>query len=134
MISFSGINWLAVVVGVVVSNALGFLWYGPLFGNAWLRMIGKRREDLKASSSMYVVTAVASAITMIALALIVKAFGSATALDGAIVGAVASIGIASTATFVYTTFEGPPTNVWMLNAAYQLVVYIIMGAVFAIWG
>jgi hypothetical protein len=43
------------------------------------------------------------------------------------------VGIGATATFVYTTFEGPPTNVWMLNAAYQLVIYAVIGGVFAVW-
>ena len=32
----SNINWLAVVVGAVVSFLVGWLWYSPkLFGNAW---------------------------------------------------------------------------------------------------
>jgi len=133
MVSFAGINWLAVIVGVVVSNALGFLWYGPLFGNAWMRMIGKRREEIQSEPSMYIITMVASAITMVVLAVIVRAMGSANLLEGALAGAVTWLGIGATATFVYTTFEGPPTNVWALNGAYQLVVYVVMGALFAIW-
>ena len=132
MVSFGGINWLAVLVGVVASNALGFLWYGPLFGETWLRMIGKKREELHASSSMYAVTALASAITMVALGLIVHAFGADSFVQGLIAGVVTWVGIGATATFVYTAFEGPPTNVWMLNAAYQLVIYAVMGGVFAV--
>jgi len=133
MVSFAGVNWLAVLVGVVASNALGFLWYGPLFGKAWLRMIGKKQEELQANPSMYVITAVASAITMVALSLIVHAFGAGSFVQGLIAGVVTWVGIGATATFVYTTFEGPPTNVWMLNAAYQLVIYAVMGGVFAVW-
>jgi len=102
MVSFAGINWLAVIVGVVVSNALGFLWYGPLFGNAWMRMIGKRREEIQSEPSMYIITMVASAITMVVLAVIVRAIGSANLLEGALAGAVTWLGIGATATFVYT--------------------------------
>ena len=29
------INYLAVLVAAIASMALGFLWYGPLFGNQW---------------------------------------------------------------------------------------------------
>jgi len=93
MVSFAGINWLAVIVGVVVSNALGFLWYGPLFGNAWMRMIGKRREEIQSEPSMYIITMVASAITMVVLAVIVRAIGSANLLEGALAGAVTWLGI-----------------------------------------
>ena len=133
MVSMSGINWLAVVVGVVVSNVVGFLWYGPLFGNTWLRIIGKKREDIEASPSMYAVTAVASLVTMVVLAMVVAAFGGETFVDGLVAGAVAFIGLGATATFVFTTFSGPPVGAWFLLAAYQLLVHGVMGGVFATW-
>ncbi len=37
MVSFSAVNWLAVLLGTVLSMALGALWYGPLFGQLWLK-------------------------------------------------------------------------------------------------
>jgi hypothetical protein len=133
MFPFSEINWITVLIGVVVSNGLGFLWYGPLFGQAWLRMIGKKQEDLEATTTMYLTTALASLITMIALNLVVVSFGATGFFDGVLVGALALIGFSATATFVYTNFEGPPTNIWALYVAYQLAVFIIMGGIFAVW-
>ena len=38
---FDQINFLAVLVGGVINMAVGFVWYGPLFGKLWLRLIGK---------------------------------------------------------------------------------------------
>lgn len=133
MISFADVNWLAVIVGVIGSNVLGFLWYGPLFGETWMRMIGKTRDQIEASGSMYVVTIVGAAIAMTALAIFVGAVGASTLVEGLIAGAVAWIGLGATATFLYTTFEGPPVNVWFLNAVYNLIVWAVMGGVFAIW-
>jgi hypothetical protein len=133
MFQFSDLNWLAILVGVVVSMVLGALWYGPLFGQAWLRMIGKRQEELEASPTMYITTAFASLLTMIALNAIVVAFGATTLVNGLLVGAVVGIGFSAAVTFVYTNFEGPPLNVWALFVAYQLVLTLIMGAVFAVW-
>jgi len=34
------INYLAVLVAVVLQFVLGFLWYGPLFGEPWMEMVG----------------------------------------------------------------------------------------------
>jgi hypothetical protein len=34
------LNWLAIVVSIVANFALGSLWYGPLFGKAWMKEIG----------------------------------------------------------------------------------------------
>jgi len=133
MLDFGSINWIAVVVGVVVSNALGFLWYGPLFGERWMRMIGKTQDEIEASPTMYLVTGISSLITMIVLALAIDAFGAGSFVEGLIIGAVVNIGISATSTFVYTSFEGPPVNVWGLFAIYQLLVFAVMGGVFAVW-
>ena len=34
------INYLAILVAVVANFILGFLWYTPLFGNAWAKEMG----------------------------------------------------------------------------------------------
>ncbi len=133
MLDFDSINWLAVLAGVVVSNALGFLWYGPLFGDRWMRMIGKTRDEIEASPIIFVVTIVSSLLTMIVLALVVDAFGAASFVEGLIIGAVANIGLSGASTYVYTSFEGPPVNVWALFAIYQLLIFALMGGVFAVW-
>lgn len=133
MISFTSVNWLAVLVGTVVSMALGALWYGPLFGQLWLKLIGKTEEELDSNPTIYIKTAIAAFIGMLALNVVVVAFGASTFLSGLIIAAFIFIGIGATTTFVYTTFEGPPENVWLLYVAYHLVVYLIMGGIFAIW-
>ena len=133
MFSLAGINWLAVIVGVVISNALGFLWYGPLFGKAWAKGLGKKMEDLQGSPSMYVVTVVASLVTMVVLAAAVAAFGSSTIVEGAVVGALLWFGIGATQSYVGATFEGRSMGVWQISALYNLVVFVVMGAVFAAW-
>jgi hypothetical protein len=133
MISFASVNWLGVVVGTVVSMILGMLWYGPLFGKTWLAMIGKRAEEIESNPMDYLKTALAAFVSMIFLNLAVNAFGAGSLVEGAIQGALVFIGFGATATFVYTTFEGPPQKVWLLYSAYQVLVFIIMGAVFAVW-
>lgn len=133
MVSFASINWLAVVVGTILSMALGALWYGPLFGQYWLKLIGKTEEELESSPIMYVKTALAAFIGMLVLNLVVVAFGATDLLSGLVAGGFIFLGIGATTTFVYTNFEGPSEKVWFLYVAYHLVVYLIMGAVFAIW-
>ncbi|MGD8622391.1 MAG: DUF1761 domain-containing protein [Anaerolineales bacterium] len=133
MISFAAVNWLAVVVGMVLSMAMGALWYGPLFGNLWLRLIGKTADEIEGDPMDYLKTAVAAFIAMLFLDLVVASFGAQSLADGVVVGALTFIGFGATLTFVYTTFEGPDERVWLLYAAYQLVVFVIMGGVFAVW-
>ncbi len=135
MISLSAVNLLAVLVGGIISMVVGFFWYGPLFGEAWMRMLGRTREEIESSSSasMYVVTFVVSLIAAFVLNLVVRAFGATSLLDGVVAGAVAWIGIGATSHVTNSIFEDRPTGIWLLFAAYQLVVSIIQGAIFAVW-
>jgi hypothetical protein len=133
MVGLSGINWIAVIVGVVLSNALGFLWYGPFFGKPWMAALGKRPEDMQANPLMYVWTIVTSLVTMVVLAATVAAFASSGIVQGAILGAVLYVGLQGTATYVGSMFEGRSTTLWWINGLYNLVIFVVMGAVFAAW-
>lgn len=133
MVSFASVNWLAVVVGTVLSMVIGTLWYGPLFGQLWLKLIEKTADELESNPVIYIKTAIAAFIGMLALNLVVVSFGATDILSGLLAGGFVFLGIGATTTFVYTNFEGPPEKVWFLYVAYHLLVYLIMGAVFAIW-
>lgn len=132
-LAFADVNWLAVVMAAVINMFVGFLWYGPLFGETWMRLIGKSADEIESDSSMYVVSTIAALVSAYVLALLVGLSGASTPVNGAIVGAVVWIGIGATGTLVYTTFEGPPRSVWSLHGAYQLVVFLVQGALFATW-
>jgi hypothetical protein len=133
MVSFASINWLAVLGGTLLSMGLGALWYGPLFGQLWLKLIGKTADEIESEPTIFIKTAVAALVGMLALNLVVVSFGAVDFFSGVVAGAFIFVGLGATTTFVYTTFEGPSEKVWLLYAAYQLVVYLVMGGVFAIW-
>jgi hypothetical protein len=41
------INWIAIVVAAILPLGTGFLWYGPLFGKAWMKETGMTEEKAK---------------------------------------------------------------------------------------
>ena len=41
------INWLALVAAAILPLVTGFLWYGPLFGKAWMKESGMTEEKAK---------------------------------------------------------------------------------------
>src|SRR5476649_2824243 len=43
----ASIHWLAVVVAAIAGFPLGALWYGPLFGKAWMAATGITKERAK---------------------------------------------------------------------------------------
>lgn len=124
---------MAVLLGTVLSMVLGFLWYGPLFGKTWLKLINKTEEEIDADPTVYIKTAVAAFIAMLVLNMVVVAFGATTFVTGLLAGGFLFLGLGATATFVYTSFKGPSEKVWLLYVEYQLLVFLFMGGIFAIW-
>jgi hypothetical protein len=130
---FGSVNYLAVLVGAVFNMVLGTLWYGPLFGNLWLKLIGKTKEDIQGSPMVYILSFVAAFIAALALYLVVLAFGSTGFFQGVLTGAVVWLGFVATVTLTFSIFEGPKLPVWLLFVLYQLVIFAVEGGVFAVW-
>jgi predicted CDP-diglyceride synthetase/phosphatidate cytidylyltransferase len=45
------LSLVAILVAIVVNMVVGMLWYGPLFGNMWLKLVGKKKSEVKMESS-----------------------------------------------------------------------------------
>lgn len=41
------INWLAIIIATVVAMIIGSIWYGPLFGKKWLKLVKLTKKDTK---------------------------------------------------------------------------------------
>ncbi len=128
--NLSEINWLGLLLGSVAGFALGAVWYGPLFGKAWMAALGIKKEDAK-NVNMGVMMG-GSFFTYIVLgvviALIYNMTGSQCWQDGASVGAL--VGLASTTTvFNNALYEMKPLKLMLINGVYALLNGAIIGAV-----
>ena len=47
MLPLPVINFAAVLVAAIVGFIIGILWYGPLFGKSWMRLMGMTDKQLK---------------------------------------------------------------------------------------
>ena len=132
-LSFGAVNYIAALVGAVFNMILGTLWYGPLFGNLWLKLIDKKKEDIEGNPLMYVFSFIAAFAAAIVLYLAVTAFGATTFIAGLLIGLIPWAGFVSTVTLTFSIFEGPKLSVWLLFVAYQFVIFCVLGGVFAVW-
>jgi len=49
----SNVNLVAVLVAALVAFIVGWLWYGPLFGKAWMKLSGMKASKPKGSSIVW---------------------------------------------------------------------------------
>ena len=126
-------NWWAVLVATVLAFVLGGLWYGPLFGKAWLAAMGKTEEDIEPSASPFVISFFTALLTAVTLAWLVHALSIQSWGGGALLGLVTGIGFIATAMASDTAFCGWGLRLFIIQAGYRVVYSVVMGALLGGW-
>lgn len=134
MVSYSDLNVLAILVAAVASIALGALWYSPVaFGNAWLRLIGKKQEELGKPGPAYALTSLGALLAAAALAVVLEGFGVNNFIDGIGLGALVGVGFVAPVLATDHVFSGKPISLYLLNVTYHVLSFIAMGAILGAW-
>lgn len=126
-----GINWIAVIVAVVLLEALGFLWYGPLFGDAWMAAYG-REVDMTNATTMMALGVVNTLIVVLGLSWLLRGLGAAS------LGSAVMVSLAAWFFFSFTTqaleylYMGMSLNFVLINMGYLLVAFLLAGAVLSL--
>ena len=132
------INYLAVLAATVVSMVIGFLWYGPLFGKAWMQMMNFDKQKMqemkkKGMGKAYALTFVTSLIMGYVLAHFVGYVQATTIVDGIVLGFWLWIGFFATTQLGVVLWEGKPVKLYMIKTLNELVTLAVMGAILAVW-
>ena len=129
-------NYLAVLVGAVISVIVGALWYSPpLFGNAWLALVGKTKEQAeKDFSPLKIVWALVwGFVTSYGLARVIVWTGKNTPVDGLLLGVLTCVVFAIATIAVNHNFEGRPAKLTVIYAGHHLVAFAAIGAMLGAW-
>lgn len=136
-----GINLWSVLVAAVATMILGFLWYSPfLFARPWTVLMGydpndkaKIEEMQKGAGKIYGVTFVASLVSAFVLAKIIDITTVNSVLYGMKIGFAVWLGFVTTVQLTGVLFAKQPVKLYLINTGYQLVCYLAMGAILAVW-
>ena len=133
MLEFAGLNWLAILVASAAAFVLGGIWYGPVFGNAWLKAIGKTKEELDPSPTPFFISMVTSLIASTVLAALIQTLGFNTAVDGILLGLFVGVGFIATAMGSDSAFCGWGVPLFLIQSGYRIVYSVIMGVILTVW-
>lgn len=128
------IPWVGVLVAVVASQIIGFLWYGPLFGKQWLAATGKTKEEMDSAARQAIGVGVVCSIAIaIVVAILLSLSQTPDMASGAKVGLLVSVAMASYIVIAMMYEQGNRT-VSMIAVANQVVTMVVMGAIIgAMW-
>lgn len=138
------INYLAVLAAGIVSVILGFLWYGPLFGKPWMKLMGLDKfspEEMEKGKKMmpmntfiqFVASLVMIWILAHALIFADAYLGMSGWTAGVFVGFMNWLGFVASVTIGMVLWEGKPWKLWFILNGYNLVNLCIAGVILALW-
>jgi hypothetical protein len=131
--TFAQIHWLAVIVAAIAGFPAGALWYGPLFGSAWMAHTGIKKERAQQANRLkiYGTTLVLNLVIATSLAMFIGSM--ANWHDGLFAGYMAGLTFVATAFGISYLFEFRSFKLWAINAGFQVVVFSIMGTILGAW-
>ncbi len=139
---FMGVNLWSVLVAAVSTMVVGFLWYSPLlFARPWMVAMGydpddkarmeadaeERRQELRHlfhRQPWYRPSFWARSLQITTVN---------TVLYGMKVGFAIWLGFVTTVQLTAKLFGNQSTRLYLINTGYQLVCYLVMGAILAVW-
>jgi hypothetical protein len=128
-----GINWIAVLIAVVLLQALGFLWYGMVFSSAWtaeMQAVGIKLDMSGGAQTTTMVEGVVVTLVMVlGMAWLVGRLGANTLQSGMVAGFWAWLFFSLTTQVLEYVYMNFTPTLMALNAGYQLVSFLIAGAV-----
>ena len=139
------VNYLAVLIAAIANMALGFLWYGPLFGKTWMALMGMTKEQMEAGKAkmksegwkIYGLAFIGSLVMAYVLShslTFASSYLQMTGLQaGLMVGFWSWLGFVAPVTLGTVLWEGKPWKLWILINGYYLVALLIMGSILVYW-
>ena len=133
------VNWIGVLGAAVASMVVGMIWYGPLFGARWQKLVKLTDKDMKEDAGKAIAMAFAlSLLTAYVLAHVAYLshyfFDNSFLEDSLMTAFWLWLGIAFTRTLTHDAFERRPMDLTVMNAGNQLVTLLAMGLVIGLVG
>ena len=127
------VNYIALLVAGIASMVIGYLWYGPLFGKAWMKLSGISSADMekgkKEMPKTYGIMYVSSLVMAYVLAVFISYAGAKDLVSGAMVGFWAGIGFVATVGLSMVLFDKKPFNLYLINVGYHVATLMVMGGI-----
>jgi hypothetical protein len=139
------INWWAVIVSAVVSMIIGSIWFGPLFGKKWMEIMGvqnaseeEKKKMMKSTGMLYALQFILSLLTLYILAHYIAGWQPQPGAMGGITNALwIWLGFIMPTLAGNAMWSGKPKklawSMFWINAGYNLVLYIVFGAILGGW-
>jgi hypothetical protein len=133
---------MAVIVAAIAGIGLGSLWYGPLFGKQWMKIMGisKGKMDAAMKQKMmmsYFLTFIASIIMIYVLAhsmIFAAVYTNSSGASAAFMSAFWNwLGFIVPVTLGAVLWDGKPWKLFAINGGYWLAQLLLASMILSYW-
>jgi len=130
------INHAAVWVSIVLMFGLGFLWFGPLFGDKWMELNGLDMATMEANppgAGVWISNTIATIIGVYTLAWLFTKMNVGSPVEGALTGLVIGFAFVFLSHMIGGFFAQDPYALAWINGGHDMAALAISGAVLGAW-
>ena len=128
-----GVNWIAVLVAVVLLEAIGYLWYSMVFSSAWtaeMSAIGLKPDtSASAQTTSIALGALLIVVEVLGLAWLMRRLETTNWRVGALDGFTAWFFFGLTTQGIEYVYMGFTPRLMAINCGQLLISYVVAGAV-----
>ena len=136
------INYFVVIICSLVAMALGFIWYGPLFGKHWMRVIGatevdveRRKEMQKKAMPLYGIQFALVLFQVYVLSHFVEGWSDVSGIKSSLwIWAAFVMPTVAAAAMWNNDSREIALNRFFIQAGYYLVLFVAFGYIISTWG
>ena len=123
------------MVATVLGFMLGALWYGPLFGKAWMAAVGLTPEQIRQDLTPVKIYGTIFVLGLFTSYVFGLFLGANPGLSFSIVaGTAAGLFWVSTSLAINYLFEGRKATLIVINSGYHIVRFTLIGLAFGLFG
>jgi len=135
------VNYLAVIVSAIISMVVGAIWYGPLFGKKWMKIVGgntcteaERVEMQKDMKWLYVIQFIITLLQVWVLASFINGWNDFDSVKN-ILWLWAGFVVPTIAAGAMWNNDSKKVSMarFLIQGGYQLVMFIIFGFILTFW-
>jgi hypothetical protein len=128
------INHMAVWIAAIVFFGWGYLWYGLIFANQWMAAQGKSAADFTPVPTIYLWSFILGLILSYATAIsLTRHPEDQNVSQGISFALFMGIALYATQTLNHVIYENIPMSLWVIDTAYTVIGFAIVGAIIGAW-
>lgn len=129
------VSWLGIFLATLAAMIIGSIWYGPLFGKKWMKLVGLKKKDVEKGSLWPMVAMAGLALAQAVILAHFIAYAAKFYFDfdswviGGLTGLWAFAGFIAPVLISNTMFSKGSTELLKLNLGNQFVTLLAIGVI-----